>query len=263
MFEHLKNILNNQRNNQRNKGVLGKPQSGNGASSFHLYWKCPNVAYLQVNATITVTNPPTVPKLYFWALQVNFESDNRKQGGAHFGLQHHSQYQNNGAINWGGYFDLGGELEGTTSNLKSDLNNVNTRNYQWQSNIAYEYKIQKTSDGNWLGSITNLETGEQTHVRELFCDAEYITNPMVWTECFANHDDPSTTVAWSNLKAISTDGKEHKITSAEINYQKISDGGSANTNSYIHQSSFIQQTNTQRTNLSQTSISIPENVDNL
>ena len=98
----------------------GSPTSSNGASSFHLFWDVPPESLREVSVTIEVIEPPTVDKLYFWALQASVEgAGGLRFGGAHFGLQHHPSYPGAGAVNWGGYRDGGGELDGSTSPLPS------------------------------------------------------------------------------------------------------------------------------------------------
>ncbi len=46
----------------------------------HLYWEVPPQALSEVRADLTVTEPPAVDRLYFWALQVNFVSGGRTVG---------------------------------------------------------------------------------------------------------------------------------------------------------------------------------------
>jgi hypothetical protein len=91
--------------------VTGPPTSSNGASSFHLFWDVAPKPLIEVAATIEVIEPPTVDKLYFWALQANFQDGrdgHARRGGAHFGLQYHPAHPGGGAVNWGGYHHGGG-----------------------------------------------------------------------------------------------------------------------------------------------------------
>ena len=62
--------------------VTGDPPSGNGASSFHLFWDLPG-EFAAVSATVEVVIAPTVPRLYFWALQASFV-----EAGRHLDLDH-------------------------------------------------------------------------------------------------------------------------------------------------------------------------------
>lgn len=229
----------------------GTPTSSNRASSFHLAWEVPPEALTKVEATFEVITPPTVPKLYFWALQVSFIAEGgRRVGGAHLGLQHHPDYPYSGAVNWGGYRDAGGELEGTTSALPSALNNINTRTYQWHANRAYRLRVEPSPDtaGAWRGSITDLATGAETVVRDLLVGAERLSAPMVWSEVFADCSDPSVVVRWSDFAAHTEGGQIQPLT-VRLSYQSFDDGGCTNTNTAVDApGSFTQTTNSVRQN---------------
>ncbi len=228
--------------------VTGQPTSSNRASSFHLSWDVPNEPFVEVSAVCEVIEPPTVPMLYFWAMQVSFMKGPSRIGGAHFGLQFHPQYPNNGAVNWGGYEDGAGELAGSVSQLPSALDNINTRTYPWQPNRRYKHRVYRSPEGGWRGSVTDLETGVETVVRDLWVDADYLSSPMVWSEVFAHCDHPSAAVRWSDLTAITASGQVVGVRSVGLNYQTHEDGGCANTNTYADGSGFVQQTNTRRVN---------------
>lgn len=220
----------------------GPPPSGNGASSFHLFWGVPPEPLREVEATIEVIEPPTVKKLYFWALQINVHHYGRQTGGAHFGLQYHPAYPDGGAVNWGGYADGGGELDGTVSDLPSALDNINTRTYPWRPRRRYRYRIYPSPEQGWRGSITDLETGVATVVRDLFIPGDELARPMVWTECFANCDHPSAAVRWTDLRAKTVTGRWHEVTKVSLNYQTHPDGGCSNTNSSVEGGGFVQRT---------------------
>lgn len=242
--------------------VSGPPPSGNGASSFHLSWDAPPVPLVGVEVTIEVIEPPTVAELYFWALQVNFERGGGRVGGAHFGLQYHPSYPGAGAVNWGGYADAGGELDGSVSELPSALDNINTRTYPWEPGRRYRYRIGRApgtdqpDDGapsnRWRGSIVDEVTGAETVVRDLFVEADALSGPMVWSEIFADCDHPSAAVRWTDPLVITTDGRRVPITAVRLNYQRHGDGGCANTNTFVDTSiaggGFVQRSNTERTN---------------
>lgn len=228
--------------------VSGPPPSGNGASSFHLFWDAPPVPLRAVEVTIEVIEPPTVDKLYFWALQVNFQRGAGRVGGAHFGLQHHPAYPGSGAVNWGGYADAGGELEGSGSDLPSALDNVNTRTFPWQAGRAYRYRVAPSPEpapgqgrvsGHdplvtaWRGSIIDLETGVETVVRDLWIAADHMTGPMVWSEVFADCDHPAAAVRWTDLEVTTIDGARTAIDRVRLNYQSHLDGGCANTDTSV------------------------------
>ena len=228
----------------------GRPPSGNGASSFHLFWDVPPVPLHEVRATIEVIEPPRVDMLYFWALQVDVSDRGNRRGGAHFGLQYHPSYPGAGAVNWGGYHRGGGELSGSTSDLPSTLDNVNTRDYRWESGRAYRYRVYPSPEQGWRGSITDLTTGVETVVRDLHLEGDELTRPMVWTECFAHCEHPAAAVRWSDLGARTADGEWFEVTDVRINYQSHADGGCSNTNSSIEAidggQGFVQRTGTPR-----------------
>lgn len=228
--------------------VAGAPTSSNRASSFHLTWDVPAEPLAEVSVVCEVVDPPTVPMLYFWAMQVSFMKGRSRIGGAHFGLQHHPQYPNNGAVNWGGYRDGAGELEGSVSDLPSALNNINTRTYPWVPHRRYMHRVYRSPDRGWRGSITDLETGVETVVRDLWVDADSLASPMVWSEVFAHCDHPSASLRWSELRAITATGDEVTANAVSLNYQTYADGGCANTNTFTDGTGFVQQTNTERRN---------------
>ncbi len=224
----------------------GLPTSSNRASSFHLFWNGPPEPLREVRATIEVIEPPTVDRLYFWALQASFSDRGGRVGGAHFGLQHHPQYPGSGAVNWGGYHDRGGELEGSVSELPSALDNVNTRNYRWSPGVRYRYRIYRSPDRGWRGSITDLGTGVETVVRDLWVDGDELVSPMVWTECFADCGEPSAAVRWTDLEADTVSGRTVTVATVRTNYQSHADGGCSNTNSSVELGGFVQRTTTDR-----------------
>lgn len=228
--------------------VSGPPTSSNGASSFHLTWEVPPLPLAEVAVTFEVLEPPTVAELYFWALQVSFHDGPSRVGGAHFGLQYHPSYPANGAVNWGGYRDGGGELAGSGSALPSALDNPNTKTYAWAPGRRYRHRVHRSPERGWRGSITDLETGDETVVRDLWVDAYSLASPMVWSEVFADCDHPSTAVRWTELDAIALDGTAITATSVRLNYQTNADGGCANTNTSTDVVGFVQRTTTERTN---------------
>lgn len=226
--------------------VSGPPPSGNGASSFHLSWDVPPEPLAEVSATIEVIEPPTVPKLMFWAIQASFSDGQRRFGAAHFGLQYHPAYPASGAVNWGGYHRAGGELDGSVSLLPSTLGNRNTRDYQWRPGAPYRYRIARSPEHGWRGSIIDLDRGDELAVRDLWVDGESLVSPMVWTEAFTDCDDPPAAVRWSDLEAVTTSGNRHRVSAVRVNYQSYTDGGCTNTNSFVDGSGFVQRTATER-----------------
>lgn len=202
-------------------------------------------------ATIEVIDPPTAPRLYFWALQASFEHpDGRRAGGAHTGLQHHPAYPEAGAVNWGGYHQGGGELDGSVSTLPSALDNPNTRTYPWVPHRRYRYRIHPTPPGSgragWRASITDLSTGAETVIRDLWVGGDALVSPMVWTESFAHCDDPSSAVRWTDLEAVTPDGDTVAVGAVRLNYQTHADGGCANTDTATDGVGYVQRTTTTR-----------------
>lgn len=224
----------------------GLPTSSNRASSMHLLWSGPPHPLVEARATIEVIEPPTVDRLYFWALQVSFDDGGVRRGGAHFGLQYHPSHPGAGAVNWGGYADVGGELDGSVSALPSALDNANTRDYPWRPGTRYRYRIFRSPERGWRGSITDLSTGTETVVRDLWVDGDGLVSPMVWTECFAGCGEPSAAVRWTDLEAVTSAGETVTVTSARTNYQSYADGGCTNTNSSVDGRGFVQRTATER-----------------
>jgi hypothetical protein len=219
----------------------GFPTSSNRASSFHLIWEGVGPTN-EVSAVLEVVEPPTVPHLYFWALQASFIDDRgRRVGGAHLGLQWYPPHPGSTAVNWGGYRDGAGELDGEQSALPSATNTPNTRDFAWRPHTPYRLRIVGDGDGSWRGEVTDLTTDETTHVRRLHGGGTHLANPMVWSEVFARCDDPSVTVRWSDFRP-------HTNT-IRTSYQRHEDGGCANTRSTFDAAteSWLQTTNQTRT----------------
>ncbi len=246
--------------------TTGRPPSGNGASSFHLTWEVPPAPLVEASVTFEVLEPPTVSKLYFWALQVSFMNGPSRAGGAHFGLQHNPAYPESCGVNWGGYHDGAGELEGSVSDLPSAPDNINTRDYMWFPNRRYRHRIYRSPDRGWRGSITDLETGEVTVVRDLWIEADSLTNPMVWSEVFADCDDPSVLVRWTDLEAITAAGEVFRPNAVRLNYQTYENGGCANTDTAVDggvdadtgSRGFVQRTTTERVHRTGTRLTLDD-----
>jgi hypothetical protein len=218
--------------------VRGYPTSSNRASSMHLHWDPPPPAVREVAVTLEIVEPPTVPELYFWALQASFVDRGRRVGGAHLGLQWYSLHPGSTAVNWGGYRDGAAELDGETSGLPSATGNPNTRDFAWQPRTPYRLRIAGDGDGWWTGSVTDLTTGVETVVRRLRGGGDALTSPVVWSEVFARCDDPSVVVRWSDLSPPPS--------SLRATYQSHVDGGCANTQSRRDGDGWVQVTNVAR-----------------
>jgi hypothetical protein len=234
-------------------GLSGRPPSGNGASSLHLVWQAPPGDWVTAEATLEILEPPAVDKLYFWAMQVSFHDRGRQGGAGHIGLQWHGAHPGGTAVNWGGYGPDGVELRGSPSPLPSATGNVNTRDYAWLPNRAYRLRVSWAPEpgprgrSSWRGEIDDLTTGHTTHVRDLWAVGATLGDPLVWSEVFADCDDPSTIVRWSDLRLIDRSGAVAGVDAVSVNYQSLGDGGCANTASLVDDRGFRQVTNTQRT----------------
>jgi len=204
----------------------------------HLRWDPSPPSLLQVAVTLEILEPPTVDELYFWALQASFVEDGRTVGAAHLGLQWYSLHPGGTAVNWGGYRDGAGEVEGDQSTLPSAVGNPNTRDFAWRPATPYRLVIGGEGDGWWTGSVTDLITEETTVVRRLHGGGDALGNPMVWSEVFARCDDPSVVVRWSDLSP-----PPERL---EPSYQTHEDGGCANTVSRREGDAYLQITNTAR-----------------
>lgn len=232
----------------RGPRVTGFPQSSNGASSFHLRWHLggPGADELDsVAVTLEVIQPPTVDRLYFWAVQADFgDARGRRAGGAHLGLQWHPEYPGGTAVNWGGYDASGTTLHGSESALPSRLSNPHTRNFDWRPSTPYRLHIARAPEEDqpgagqrlgavtaWRGSITDLTTGVSTVVRDLYPAGDRLVGVVMWSEVFARCDDPSAAVRWSRAEATRLDGSRVRPSGFSVNYQADHDGGCANTDS--------------------------------
>lgn len=238
----------------------GLPESGNGASSFHLWWDLPvGDRYTAASVTVEVTKRPDVERLVFFALQVAFIKPGG--GGAHLGLQHNPRFPGRGAANWGGYDPYGGLLEGSESPLPSTRNDLNTRDFDWLEGVAYRLSVtrgEEREDGWWAweGTITDLRSGEETLIRQLWSAGEFLRAPVAWTENFAPCDAPSFQVRWSNAVVVTEGGEIRPVTTMRTDYQAYAAGGCTNTDTVVEGSSFVQTTSVERTTRPGTALTI-------
>jgi hypothetical protein len=218
--------------------VTGRPASANGASSFHLLWQVPTSEELvEASTNLVVPAPPSVPRLYFWALQVSFSGG----AGAHLGLQWGADHPRRMRhVNWGGYGPSGRELSGGVSNLPSSFDNPNTRDFDWEPGRSYRLRISRTAAG-WAGWV------DDTMVRCLDAPGETVEAPMVWSEVFADCDDPAVSARWSALQVVTRSGRRLQIRSVVTQYQSRHDGGCDNTSSGTDGPAFVQTTHAVRT----------------
>jgi len=239
------------------------------ASSFHLLWRLPPevergaIGLAEVSAVLEVLVPPQVPSLYFWALQVDFVAGHRVLGGAHVGLQWNARYPGNTAANWGGYaaLELGGRLlPGSRSWLPGFPEDSNTLAYTWLPGLPYRLRVFRSAERElaWRAEVTDLASGEATIIRDLYLSelvrrgpltkaGVCLGRPLVWSEVFASCDAPSVRIRWSDLRALTEEGRLAEARAVLVNYQAESAGGCRNTDSTVDEAGFLQTTNTRRT----------------
>lgn len=231
--------------------MRGEPGSGNGASSFHLTWRLgTDEPLVEVAAVLEVVVPPTVDRLYFWALQASFVDDGGHRGAAHLGLQWNRGHPGGRAVNWGGYAEAGGLLAGSPSPLPSAPDDPNTRDYPWQPGRRYRLRISPSPGlvaGQWQGEVTDLTTGQATVVRHLAGGGDRLAAPVVWSEVFARCDHPSVAVRWSDLAAIGVSGRRIQPEGLAVSYEPGRAGGCDNTTVALDDHGVVQVTNTART----------------
>jgi hypothetical protein len=235
--------------------VRGAPPSANGASSFHLWWRFDSPELLEeVAAVLEIVVPPSVPQLYFWALQVGFHDGERAVGAGHTGLQWLPAGPPRPAVNWGGYHAGGGELGGSLSALPSLDGNPNTRLFPWQPRRQYELWVRRVPsssgpDGThaWRATVCDLASGEETVIRDLHVRGRYLSDPVVWSEVFARCDDPPVSVRWSNPRAVTVTGRPVVPNAVSVSYQPRSQGGCDNTTVRLDGDGLVQDTNAART----------------
>ncbi len=222
----------------------------NAASSFHLWWRVPEPQPLiEAAATCEVLEPPKVDRLYFWALQVGFHDGRTGRGGAHTGLQWHSQRPPGRAVNWGGYRDPadgGGEFDGSLSSLPRLNASGNTMSYPWEVGTPYRLRVRRTGEA-WRATVTDSYSGQETVIRDLDAPGPYLVDPVVWSEVFADCDDPSVTVRWSDLVGVTAGGTTLRPESVVVTYQSASAGGCRNTTVAADHLGVLQTTNARRT----------------
>lgn len=230
--------------------LRGDPGSANGASSFHLTWLLARAEPLvEVTAVLEVVVPPSVDRLYFWALQVSFLDGAESRGAAHVGLQWNRNHPRGRAVNWGGYAAGGGLLAGSASALPSRPDDPNTRDYPWEPGRPYRLRVAPApgSPGSWLGEVTDLVSGRASVVRELHAGGDRLGSPVVWSEVFARCDHPSSAVRWSGLEATTAAGHTVTPRGLSVSYEAEAAGGCANTTVAADDRGVLQVTNTDRT----------------
>jgi hypothetical protein len=225
--------------------VAGTPTSASGASSFFLWWNLPYGERLtEISVTLEVATRPEIDRLVTFALQAAF----LKPGGGscHLGLQHHPRFPDRGAVNWDGYTAKGEYLESDEPKLPSAIDELATRDYAWQKNQPYRLTIERDDempDGRfpWIGSITNLRTGERDEIRHLVNESPYLRGPVMYIESYGPCDGPRFEARWSNATAVSRAGGVRIVNSMRVDYQPHAAGGCTNTNSRVEGTEFVQR----------------------
>ncbi len=227
----------------------------------HLIWQVPVPAATAVRATLEVREPPQTADLYFFALQATFTEAGTDYGGGHVGLQWNRRHPGSTAANWGGYRSqqLGGSvLAGTDSILPSRPNDPNTRDYPWEPRRSYRLAIEPGSrPGWWRGSVTDLDRGETTVIRELDGGGTHLTAPLVWSEVFAPCDGPTVRVHWRDLQVAAQPERWVPVRAVRVNYQAYEAGGCTNTNAATTGSQFVQVTSMERSTANGQILSLP------
>ena len=98
----------------------------------------------------------------------------------------------------------------------------------------------------WRGTVTDLESGDETVVRDLFSAGTHLVSPMVWSEVFARCEQPGVTVRWSDMRAVTAEGEETRPQRVRVNYQAHSAGGCDNTTVSVDELGLLQTTGVQR-----------------
>lgn len=227
----------------------GEPASPNGASSLHLFWEVPPLPYVEAAVTLEVLQLPVERRLYFWALQVSFVRGQQQRGGAHLGLQWNPGFPGSTAANWGGYApsDVGGLLSGSQSPLPSVRSDVNTRDFRWEASRRYRLRVARSAESPpglqaWRGTITDLESGIESVVRDLYSEGNHLTSPMVWTEAFARCEQLGVAARWSAPHLVAADGRVVRPARMRVNYQTREAGGCDNTTVIADELGIVQAT---------------------
>lgn len=203
---------------------------------------------------LEVVVPPSVDRLYFWALQASFSQGPGDEPGAdggagHVGLQWNGRHPRWRAVNWGGYAPDGQVLAGSASTLPSTPDDPNTRDYGWEPGRRYRLRIAPAPDlpGRWQGEVTDLASGRATVVRHLVARGNRLRAPVVWSEVFARCDHPSVTVRWSGLEAVTSSGRRLAPSGLTVSYEPGRAGGCDNTTVAADDIGVVQVTNSART----------------
>ncbi|HEX5630867.1 MAG TPA: hypothetical protein VFY15_04335, partial [Acidimicrobiia bacterium] len=147
--------------------------------------------------------------------------------------------------------EIGGLLSGSASPLPSVRRDDNTRDFDWRPGRRYRLEVAPQAgapEGHhaWRGSITDVDTGTTTVVRDLFTDGEYLVAPMVWTESFLRCDHPGVVARWSEFSATDASGAAIHPAAVIVNYQAPDRGGCGNTTVVRDGEGLVQATGVRR-----------------
>ncbi len=93
----------------------------------------------------------------------------------------------------------------------------------------------------WRATVTDLGSGEETVVRDLFAAGDRLTDVMVWSEVFAPCDAPPVTVRWWDFAVVDDAGRRVGVDSVRVNYQTLRDGGCVTSDSSVEDGKFVQR----------------------
>ena len=105
----------------------------------------------EVAVTLEVLEPPSVDRLYFWAIQASFLDGAGSHGAGHLGLQWNPQIPRPQGRQLGGYATRGAILSGSRSPLPSTPQDTNTRDFPWL--VGRMYACGSTPHRRWAGGV--------------------------------------------------------------------------------------------------------------
>lgn len=190
---------------------------------FHLWWKGvpTDEPIVACSVVLEVLQPPSVPALYFWALQASFlDEAGISYGAAHTGLQWNARHPGGRAVNWGGYAqaaDVGSVLDGTDSPLPGIPGDRNTRTFAWRDQVPYRFAIHRGALG-WAATVTDLVTGSEVTIRELLAGGDRLGGFVMWSELFCRGSDPTAAVRWSQPEALTRSGRLLAPTDLQVTF---------------------------------------------
>ena len=175
---------------------------GSVGSGFHLWWQGvpTEEPVTSCSVVLEVLVPPAVPRCTSGPCRRRSSTaSGRSYGAAHTGSQWNPRHPGSRAVNWGGYAqaaDVGSVLEGSDSPSDGIPGDRNTRNYAWLAGVPYRFTIHPGIAG-WAATVTDLATGSDVTIRELYAGGDRLGGFVMWSELFCRGADPSTAVRWS------------------------------------------------------------------